>query len=90
MKISDQKIEAIVETLRRYGARRIIVFGSYVSFPEDARDIDLGVEGIPPDRLGAAEMAVFRLLRMPFDLISREETPEFYKLVEKDSNSLYE
>ncbi len=89
MQITEKKFQSVVETLRQFGARRVIVFGSYVSSPETARDLDLGVEGIPLSRLGAAEMAVFRLLRKPFDLVSREESPEFFRMIEKGARELY-
>ncbi len=90
MKISQKKLETVVEILKSFGADRVIVFGSYVSSPDTARDIDLGVEGIPLSRLGAAEMAIYQVLRRPFDLVSREETPEFFALIAKNSGTLYE
>ena len=88
MKVSESKIREVVEILKRRGATRVIVFGSYAVSPSSARDLDLGVEGIPLSRLGAAELEVFRVLKIPFDLISREETPEFFELIARDSRRL--
>jgi len=90
MNIAPEQMQSVVEALRHLGAKRIIVFGSYIRSPESAHDIDIGVEGIPLRRLGAAELAVYRLLRLPFDLISREETPQFFSMVESHADTLYE
>jgi predicted nucleotidyltransferase len=90
MKIAPEQMRSVVDALKEFGARRVIIFGSYLESPENAHDIDIGVEGIPPRRLGAAELAVYRLLRLPFDLVSREETPQFFSMIEGNANTLYE
>jgi len=90
MKLPDERLAQVIRTLRDFGARRILLFGSYAHAPETARDIDLAVEGIPFQRLGAADIAVYRLLRMPFDLISRDEDPEFFDIATHDAVTIYE
>ena len=90
MTVPEEKIQQAVEVLKSYGARRVLLFGSYAHDPEKARDIDLAVEGIPLRRLGGAELAVYRLLRVPFDLVSRDEDPEFFDLVAEDAVTLHD
>jgi predicted nucleotidyltransferase len=90
MKLADDKLAQVVTALRNLGARRILLFGSYAHAPEQALDIDLAVEGIPLRRLGAADIAVYRLLRVPFDLISRDEDAEFFDVATQDAVTLYE
>jgi predicted nucleotidyltransferase len=89
MKLSDDRLALVVKVLRDLGARRILLFGSYARAPEEAQDIDLAVEGIPLRQLGAADIAVYRVLRMPFDLISRDEDREFFDVVAQDAVTLY-
>ena len=86
----ENEINKAVNVLRRLGARRVTLFGSYVEQPENARDVDLAVEGIPIGRLLEADVLVHDILRVPTDLISREESPAFYNLVRQSGKLLYE
>ncbi|HOC70686.1 MAG TPA: nucleotidyltransferase domain-containing protein [Candidatus Hydrogenedentes bacterium] len=90
MAVSSEQLEKIVATLRAFGARRIVLFGSYAQDPSRARDIDLAVEGIPLRRLWRADGEVASEIDMPVDLVFKEETPEFYALVSRDARVLYE
>jgi len=90
MAVPMDKITLAVDALRSFGAKRVLLFGSCVGDPARARDVDLAEEGIPFERLGMAELTVYRLLRSPFDLISREEDPRFFDLVSKKAVTLYE
>jgi predicted nucleotidyltransferase len=84
------KLQSAVSALRELGARRVLLFGSYAYDPEHARDLDLAVEGIPLERLGMAGLECYRLLRVPLDLVSREESPAFFNLIAQDAVTLYE
>lgn len=90
MKPADAQLHAAVQALRRHGAKRVLLFGSYLDAPERARDIDLAVEGIPLRRLLDADLAVYKILRSSFDLVSREETPAFFELIRSRAKVLYE
>ena len=90
MKEADAQLEAAVRTLRSYGARRVLLFGSYLYTPEAAGDIDLAVQGIPLRRLLDADLALYKLLRRSFDLVSREEDPAFFDLIQAEARVLYE
>jgi len=85
-----EKIRLAAEELRSFGAKRVLLFGSYAHDPAQARDVDLAEEGIPLERLGMADLAVYRVLNTPFDLISREEDPQFFELVSRKAVTLYE
>jgi predicted nucleotidyltransferase len=52
------QIAACTEILRRYGAKRIVLFGSAVRNTSSAADIDLASEGIPPARFFLASNEV--------------------------------
>ena len=85
-----ERLAAVVEVLRRFGARRVLLFGSAAENPDQARDVDLAVEGIPLRSLIAADLAAFRILNYPLDLVSREENPAFFDVIQRRSKVLYE
>ena len=45
MPVTEEHIETAKAVARRYGATRMVVFGSAVDDPEHARDLDLAIEG---------------------------------------------
>ena len=85
-----EKLPAVVEVLRQFGARRVLLFGSAADNPERAQDVDLAVEGIPLRSLLAADLAAFRILGYPMDLVSREENPAFFEVIRARGKVLYE
>ena len=46
MPVTEEHIETAKAIARRYGATRMVVFGSAVDDPEHARDLDLAIEGV--------------------------------------------
>lgn len=90
MTLSEDQLNQAVGVLRKLGARRVLLFGSLATAPETARDVDLAVEGIPLSRLLEADARVHDILRVPTDLISREESPRFFDLVTRTARVLYE
>ncbi|GBD07939.1 hypothetical protein HRbin22_00165 [Candidatus Thermoflexus japonica] len=76
-----------------FGARRVRVFGSLPTpWFQEGSDIDLAVEGIPPERLGEAEAALAELapdFRM--DLVPLEElrdAPRLLRRIEEEGVDL--
>jgi predicted nucleotidyltransferase len=47
MAVSNAQIERIIALAKLYGATRLILFGSVVETPLEARDIDPACDGIP-------------------------------------------
>lgn len=85
-----QQLDEVVRVLREMGARRVLLFGSAATQPESARDVDVAVEGVPLPRLLEADARVHDILRVPTDLVSREESPGFFDLVSRSAKVLYE
>ena len=46
MAIQEEQLERAVALAKAYGARRLILFGSALTRPEQARDLDLACDGI--------------------------------------------
>jgi predicted nucleotidyltransferase len=87
--VNLDNLPSVVNALVRMGARTVILFGSAAAMPSLANDIDLAVEGIPPERILDADVAVMDILGQPFDLVARELNPRFYAVVERYGKLLY-
>jgi len=69
-------LPAAARALAALGARRIWVFGSVADGTfEDGSDLDLAVEGLPPDAFLPARVAVTDLLPVELDLVELERAP---------------
>jgi len=47
MRVTQEHINKAVELAKEYGATRLILFGSALSDPQNARDLDLAIDGVP-------------------------------------------
>jgi predicted nucleotidyltransferase len=90
MILPDERMHRAVDALRRLGARRVLLFGSFLHDPDKARDIDLAVEGIPLNRILDADVMIQEILEVPADLVSREENPSFFDIVARRGKVLFE
>lgn len=75
-------LETAIATLKNYGAKRILLFGSLCRpgrFRYDS-DIDLAVEGIPPDKITRAAADLMMTIDWPTDLKPLEEVDDFFRL----------
>ncbi len=85
---------AAAELLKsRFGARRVRVFGSLPTpWFRERSDIDLAVEGIPPERRGEAEAAIADLApEFHVDLVPVEEihdAPRLLRRIEEEGVDL--
>lgn len=76
--------------MRAFGAKRVLLFGSFAHKPETACDIDLAVEGIPLGQLLEADVRVNEAMGVPVDLVSREESPQLYELIRGNARVLHD
>jgi len=82
------RIHAAAEALRQIGAQAVYLFGSAAhGEPGKARDIDLAVEGLPPERFFKAMDRAARILRCRFDLVDLDEDNAFTRYL-KDEGEL--
>lgn len=89
MAVNLENLPQAVGALVRMGARRVFLFGSAATDPQCARDVDLAVEGIPPERILDADVALMDILHQPFDLVARELNPRFFSVIERYGKALY-
>jgi predicted nucleotidyltransferase len=90
MIVAESRMRRAVDALRSLGAKRVLLFGSFLRDPDKARDIDLAVEGIPLEQILEADVMIQEILEVPADLVSREENPSFFDIVARRGKVLYE
>ena len=79
-----QQIEQAAAALIAAGAREVYLFGSGArAGAQDARDIDLAISGLPPEKFFPAMSAAARLLDRPLDLIDLDEHTLFTEHLRK-------
>ncbi|HET6568037.1 MAG TPA: nucleotidyltransferase domain-containing protein [Rhodothermales bacterium] len=90
MPVTQDQIQRAVDVAKRYGATRVILFGSAATHPETARDLDLAVAGV----LGweffgmAAEME--QAARIALDVVPLEPETRFIRYIRERGRVLYE
>jgi len=81
-----------IAILKKYGVTRVILFGSLCRDGRFHRgsDIDLAVEGIPPQKFFRAGADLMMALDWPVDLKPLEEVDEFFReIILKEGEVVY-
>jgi predicted nucleotidyltransferase len=86
--ISERDKDVILKYAKKYGLKKVILFGSSIERP-DAKDIDIGVKGVPPERFFDFYWEVYRDLSKPVDIVDLTRESLFNQLVEKEGLVLY-
>ncbi len=88
--ISQQDSNAIIDIAKNYNVNRILLFGSSADpSVTDPHDIDLGVEGIPPEQYFRFYGDLMMRLSKPVDLVDLAQEGRFVSLVLRDGVQLY-
>lgn len=82
MAITQKNIEKIVTLAKTYGAFRLILFGSTVETPEEAKDIDIACDGVTGWKLYELAARLEEELQMPLDLVPLNPQTSFTRLIE--------
>ena len=82
MALKQNQIDKIVSLARSYGATRVILFGSSVERPEEARDVDLACDGIPGWKLYEFGARLEEELQVPLDVIALDPPTHFTRHIE--------
>jgi predicted nucleotidyltransferase len=82
------KIDRIVSLAKRYGATKLILFGSAATGSSEARDIDLACDGIPGWKLFEFAARLENELEAPFDVVPLTPPSDFTRRIEKTGKVL--
>jgi predicted nucleotidyltransferase len=83
MAIQQEQIERAVALAKEYGATRLILFGSAVTDPEQARDLDLACDGVSGWKFYELGARLEEELRIPLDLVPLSPQTRFTRLIEQ-------
>jgi predicted nucleotidyltransferase len=88
MAVTQTQIDKITSLAQSYGAKRLILFGSAVEEPDQARDIDIACDGVPGWKIFELAARLEEELRMPLDLIPLTPPSRFTKYIESKGKVL--
>ena len=88
MPITRQHLEEATRLARRFGATRLILFGSALRNPATARDLDLAVGGIEGWALWKLAGRLERMLPVPIDVVPLEPPTTFTRRIEAEGEVL--
>jgi predicted nucleotidyltransferase len=88
MKISDDILGMATDIAHRFGAKRLLVFGSALNPNREARDIDFACEGVAGWKLFQFGAALEEALKISVDLIPLDDPSDFSRLVESQGRRL--
>ena len=82
MDIDKKTFETITLIAKEYGATQMILFGSALENPAEARDIDLACGGVTGWKLFELAARLENTLHINFDLISLTPSSRFTRHIE--------
>jgi predicted nucleotidyltransferase len=83
MAIHQNQLEQAIALAKTYGATRLILFGSALATPDQARDIDLACDGVAGWKLYELGARLEEELGVPLDLIPLSPATRFTRLIER-------
>lgn len=83
MAIGQTQLQKIISLAKAYGAVRLILFGSSVETPDQARDIDLACDGVPGWKLYELAARLEQELHAPLDIVPLNPSTRFTRLIER-------
>jgi predicted nucleotidyltransferase len=81
MAVTQAQIDEAVRLAKEYGATRVILFGSAVDRPEEARDLDIAVDGLGGWEFFGYAADLEETLRIPVDVIPLSPESDFVKYI---------
>jgi predicted nucleotidyltransferase len=83
MAVRQEHLDKSVSLAKAYGATRLILFGSALSQPQQARDLDLACDGVVGWRLYELGARLEEELAIPLDLVPLTPSTPFTRLIER-------
>jgi predicted nucleotidyltransferase len=88
MAIQQEHLNRAIEIARSFGVRRLILFGSAATNPQQAHDLDLACDGVSGWKLYALGARLEEELQIPLDLIPLSPPNRFTRLIERQGKVL--
>ena len=87
--ISESDQNTIVEISKKYKATRVLLFGSSLHKDVEAKDIDLGVEGVPDSSYFSFYGELLCSLSKPVDVVDLKFKTKFTAIVKEEGLPIY-
>ena len=87
--IADSDRRIIEEMAEKYHAKRVVLFGSCLSFQGESRDIDIGVEGIAEEDFFTFYGELLLTLSKPVDVVDLSAKSRFAELIRREGIAIY-
>lgn len=88
--LSDENLNIIRTLARQFGVKTVWLFGSALQQGDEARDIDLAVEGAAPDLFFRFYSRLFWELPKPVDLVDLDGEPPLESIIREKGVVIYE
>jgi len=88
MAIQPKHLERIIELAKAYGATRLILFGSVLTEPARANDLDLACDGVNGWKLYELGAAIEEEIEASLDLVPLSPPNRFTRMIERSGKVL--
>ena len=90
MAVSQEQINTAVELAQKYGASKLLIFGSALTNPEDANDLNLGVAGIAGMKFFEYAGKLEYMTNLQVDIVDISLENQFVNHIKKVGKMLYD
>jgi predicted nucleotidyltransferase len=90
MAITNEHINIAIKLGKEFGATKILLFGSALDDPDNARDLDLGVEGIEPSKFFLFGATLEDLILRTVDIVPLNSNSSFVEHIKKYGKYIYD
>jgi predicted nucleotidyltransferase len=88
MAVKQAHLDRAITLAKAYGATRLILFGSALARPQEARDLDLACDGVVGWKLYELGARLEEELSIPLDLVPLTPSTPFTRLIERKGRVL--
>lgn len=90
MAITQENINSAINLAKKYGATKLLLFGSALHDPQNAKDLDLGIEGIEPSKFFLFGADLEDIILKTVDIVPLELNSLFVEHIKKYGKYIYE
>ena len=87
--ITEKDKDTIQTISRKYGVKRVLLFGSSIDPVKESHDIDIAVEGVAPEDFFKYYGDLMLKLSKPVDLVDLSESSKFVQMILQEGVPLY-
>jgi len=89
MAIEQKHLDQAIALAKMYGATRLILFGSALSHPDQAHDLDLACDGVAGWQLYELGARLEEELQVPLDFVPLTPSTRLTQLIERRGKVLF-